>query len=443
MIREIWKRQPGAILADEMGLGKTILTLDLIRRIKTVKRILIIAPAMARRTWAKEIERKVPEFSGPGKLQMIDTGSQIPFADIIITSYELASSGQLYDELLKISFDVMVVDEAHYLCNIMAGRTVALLGSRSKIGIFSRAKRVLFLTGTPFLNAAVDVYPILKRAAPQLMASWNHEKFGQYFATEVLEITKDDRTIDIYRGFKNKAELKELLSTSMVRRLKKDVLPDLPDKLDPIVYYVGEGDRKLKKLLQIERQFSLEDVKNALPADGGAPLDDINFRKPDGMWDIARVRAEIGVQKIPHLIAIIKEVLQSREKAIIFAYHIAVLEGLFDALPEFRPLMVTGTVSHNHRSDAEDLFQEDPTRRVFLGQLKAAGVALTLTAADYVLMAEPWWNPAVVNQAIDRAHRYGQKADVQPAFALVPGSLDEAIFHCANTKQSHISEILD
>ena len=214
----------------------------------------------------------------------------------------------------------------------------------------------------------------------------------------------------------------------MLRRLKKDVLDDFPEKMYELSYIETNG--AINKALKAERLLDIN-------------VDDLDM-KAIMEGHISTVRRLMGEAKIPRVIEHMTTLLDGGvEKVILFAHHRTVIEGLEAALGKYGLVRVDGRTSMDNRRAAVKSFQNDINIRIFLGQMTAAGEGITLTAASHVVFAEPSWTPKDNEQCIDRAHRIGQRNTVLAQFLVVPGSLDERIIGKAISKAADIHETLD
>jgi SNF2 family DNA or RNA helicase len=240
-------------------------------------------------------------------------------------------------------------------------------------------------------------------------------------------------------GSKNQDQLRATLASVVLRRRKDDVLPELPPlqiqdiALDP----PAPGQRLNRQAQALARRlvWSL----GALTPDGGDKQLLKTLQTPDG--ELATLRRELGELKVPGTIRWVQERLQSTEKILLFAWHLSVIEHLRRGLAEFDPVIITGDTSPVGRANAVELFQRRAGVRVFIGQVKAAGTAITLTAASEVAIVEPSWVPGDNVQAICRAHRLGQRDSVLASFLYLPGTLDQRIMTAFRRKASEIAEL--
>src|SRR5262252_1870067 len=350
---------------------------------------------------------------------------------IMIVSYDELSNKRspIAKELAYHGWDLLVCDEAHYLKN-PSNRTRALYGRKPGEGIQARAKRVILLSGTPAPNHAVELYQHCR-------TFWPHACPGNG------GLDAFERTYTKYRdtvfgrqitGSQNQAQLRDKLHDVVLRRRKKDVLTELPPlilqdvPLNDAFALKGEpgafiAASKLGRLTHADDDTFLR----ALQAPDDAPL--------------ASLRRQLGHEKVIPTIEWLQERLQSVSKILVFAWHLDVINHLLYQLGEFKPVVITGETSPKDRAVAVEQFQTDPHCRVFLGQILAAGTAITLTAASEVAIVEPSWVPGENVQAIARAHRMGQRDSVLASFLYLPGTLDQRIMQVFRRKAGEIAQL--
>lgn len=416
------KARKGALLADEMGLGKTIQTILLANTLRA-RRVLVICPASLRINWAREIRDWAVHYTD---VHHVFSANFYNPASWVIVSFDMARRKDIFQRLMTDVFDMVVIDEAHYVKSCTSKRTQAVVGSRKGVnirhGLISRAPRTVFLTGTPVPNRppeawnyvwpfALQNFPITsKNQWDRCYGSWVQTPFG----------LKYDRA-------KNVEDLNTRLRGGyMVRRLKSQVLSELPPKQHKMVVFPSSGG-EIKEILREEKQFNVEEVlRHAVPR-GSA---------------VSTLRRKMGLAKLPLVIDYITNLLEEADKIVVFAHHTEVVDGLMDALSGFGAVKVTGSCTLQHRQNSVDIFQTDPACRIFVGNIEAAGVGWTLHAAHNVVFAEHSWVPGHNIQAADRCHRIGQKGHVMVHDLVVEGSLDGKILLAGAKKAKEIEEML-
>lgn len=427
-------RRKRVLIADEMGLGKTIQAIG-VMNVELPETTLIVCPASLKLNWLQECQKW---FMGTkettyrvmnGTLGHTDTYG-LHFTDpnlshtVIIVNYDVAWKPKVHDTLGKHKFDLVILDECHYLKNPKTNRTKGVIGP----GSFSkRAEKVVCLTGTPLTNRPIELFPILKNLAPEVIKPFtDYYRFGRQFCAG-----HEDRFGWNDRGASNMEDLNaRLRSGFMIRRLKKDVLKDLPDKRLQIVPLGIEG-AKDKRLVQKQ----ITDL-------GLADLDKQGL--PDDLGELATQRHDLALMKHDMAVKHIKDLLLVNDKLVIFAHHTEVIHKLWEALhDDYGAVRVVGQTPPKKRQTHVDFFQNDPKCRVFLGNLQAAGVGLTLTAASTVVFVEFSWVPGEIAQAVDRCHRIGQKDSVLAQFLVIQNSLEEHMMRTVLDKVKTINKVVD
>lgn len=428
-----------ALLADEMGLGKSAQS---IRAADTLfaKRILIVCPAVARRTWLQEFVK----FSNARRSFYIIESRELsePLKDkSVICSFDLVDVVPS-DE----TFDVLIIDEAHYLKSISAKRSKLILG---KQGLVHRAKRVWALTGTPAPNHAGELWPLLYVFGATPLP---YDGFVEKFCT----------TIQTARGPKiigNKSEnipvLRHLLSKIMLRRKKEDVMKELP----PITYaditvepglvdigtqssfvqycYPPERIHELNRILELEKKMVEEATRHThLGAEGVKVLEAL-------AKSVSTLRRYNGLQKVEAVADIIEEELTfgAYDKVVVFAIHRDVIEALRVRLSKFGAVTLYGGTDPEKRDKHVKSFQNNPKTRVFIGNIQAAGTNITLTAAHNVVFVEQEWTPGNNAQAAMRCHRIGQTKPVFVRVVSLSDSLDQRVNQVLKRKTRDLTEI--
>ena len=437
-----------SLIADEMGLGKTIQAIGLVNLTNPTS-VMIVCPNSVKLNWRRELERWLVDKRSIG----IANGKRFPENDdIVIINYDIV--GKHRSAIDARTWDLLIVDEAHYLKNPRAQRTQYVLGrwdydERERIQPIN-ARQTVFLSGTPLTNRPIELWPILKYALPNTLGrSW------KYFVTRYCggEPTRYGWYVD---GATNLDELQERLrSELMVRRRKADVLAELPAKRRQVVELPANGcadvvrreqeamDSIRQRLSELRRQ--VEAARGQSESAYRAAVKQLREGTRAAFGEIARLRHDTAVAKIPSVIAYALDCLESVDKLVIFAHHHDVIEGLSDGLREAKVGHVTLTGEHTieERQAAIDRFQTNPSCRVFLGSITAAGLGITLTAASHVLFAELDWVPANIVQAEDRCHRIGQKDSVLVQHLVLEGSIDVTMARALIDKQAILDAVLD
>lgn len=406
-----------ALIADEMGLGKTVQALAWLQLHPTVRPAIVVVPASLKLNWLKEANMWM---SHPRVQILSGTSTTIPIiGEIIIINYDILT--HWVDTLLAINPKVLITDECHYYKNNTANRTKAVMRLGKKI------PHVIALSGTPIVNRPVEFYNALKLVDATLFPNhWNyvhkycgahHNGFGWDFS-----------------GATNTAELHQKLKASiMIRRLKSEVLTDLPDKIYSYVPFELSNEKEYKHAETDFIQYLRETKGNkaANHAESAKVLVEI-----EGLKQLA-VKG-----KLPQALEWIHNFLENNGKLVLFAVHKLTIDAIME---EFKDIAVKidGSVSMNDRDKAVTEFQTNDKIRLFVGNIKAAGVGLTLTAASNVAILELPWTPGELSQAIDRVHRIGQKDAVTAWYLLAAGTIEEKIATILDTKRGVLDSILD
>ena len=429
-----------ALLSDDAGLGKSA---QVLRAADTLglRRVLIVGPACAGVSWPIQIKTWSPQR----QYTDIETAKNFGFGavGVYFVSFDVISmraNRSICRDLTSCPlWDLIVIDEGQYLRSIGSNRTTNIYGEDAEMdfrAIAANAARVWVLSGTLTPNHAGEVYTHLRALFPDVLA----ELFGgvmpdiQTFEDEfcVVRNTTYGRVIE---GSTNQKALRAAFQPHILRRLKKDVLGELP----PMEWLEAPIKADAKAIEGIHLEM-LEEM--------GAPLlcklaDDEAVDFINGFPAYATKRRVLGLAKVRGCVEWVQDRLNAGEKkVIVFAVHTEVIDALQDY---FRGSAVTfdGRTPQTDRVENVRLFQEDPRIQVFIGQIVAAGTAITLTAAKTVLFAEYAGTPGINYQAASRAHRMGQHDGVQAYFATVPNTLDAKIARTAASRARDIAELFD
>jgi SWI/SNF-related matrix-associated actin-dependent regulator 1 of chromatin subfamily A len=422
----------GTLIADEMGLGKTIQAIGVINASPEIHRVLIVCPASVKLNWQAECRKWLTRALHVGMFGLFNGDG----ADCAIQIINWDVLGKVPDG----SWDLVVFDEAHRAKNPKAAR------SKHAQRIARAAKKVLCLTGTPIEAKPIELFPILQMVAP---AEWDPAgvvkgvcvgagagagffRYAKRYCAAHKEQVSRTKSVWMFDGASNTSELQEKLrATCMVRRLKKDVLTELPPKRRQVIELEGTCGTFHDDADLDERNYD-EFVRRVRS-------NKIAFE------DISRVRHADAVAKIPAVLEHLEESLESSPKVIVFAHHKDVISGLANGLDALGVgyVTLTGDTTMADRQAAVNAFQSDPAVRVFIGSLTAAGVGITLTAASHVVFAELDWTPGNMSQCEDRAHRIGQLQSVLVQHLVIRGSIDARIAKILTSKQAVLDAVLD
>ena len=423
----------GGILADDMGLGKTLQTLTWLawlkeRNRKNPKPSLVICPASVLHNWQREAERFTPDL----KVLVLESGAarhnlrkQIPQHDVIVTNYALLRRD--LEELQKFAFRAAILDEAQFIKNpgALVTHSVKQLKCEHKLA----------LTGTPLENRLLDLWSIVDFIQPGYLG--NQEQFIETYEPKGGEDAESAQRIARRRL---SAKLRPLL----LRRLKKHVAKDLPDRIEqrrdcPL----GEDQRKLY-LAELRR--SRDQIMQAVEEQG------LNKSKMHVLAALTRLRQvcchpqlvgnDSPSGKTETLFELLDSLVAEGQKVLVFSQFVQMLHLLEKECHarNIKTHILTGQTKD--REEVVAAFQADATPGVFLLSLRAAGTGLNLTNASYVVLYDPWWNPAVEAQAIDRSHRIGQTQTVNAYRLIAPGTVEEKIWELQQSKAQTIADVL-
>jgi SWI/SNF-related matrix-associated actin-dependent regulator 1 of chromatin subfamily A len=416
-------------LFDEMGVGKTAQAIAALDRIGAMK-VLIVCPAAVREVWVGEIRKfaRIPRRVVKGRdVQDLNLWLRNK-AHVLIVSYEMATSWRKHIEGARDIIDAVIFDEAHYLKSKGAQRTIALLGQEcdGKHGIARWGARVWFLSGTPNPNDAADIWSLLRfcNATPLNQRIFRDRYYRAKLGVHSAQHTPKPEMV---------AELKQAIRSCSLRRTKGEVGLQLP----PIWLTDVTVDGDTAEIVALMRQYpDLEQaIVDAINKGGLSFLD---------AQHVATLRRLVGEAKAPHYIEMLKEEFaDGRGKTVVFGIHVAALRRIREGLERsgIRCTGITGDTSERERMVAIETFQGDPDCRAFIGNIRAAGTGLTLTAAADVDMFESSWAPADNAQALMRVHRIGQERQVQARFITLANSIDTVVNEVVVRKTRNIAQI--
>ncbi len=421
---EFLKTRKVALLADDMGLGKTAQAIHAMRELKA-KRILIVCPASVKYNWRCEF--KLWRFTC-SKLQIVEGkfADIDSTADVVIVNYDLIISPKIFHQLTSLTFSVGVFDESHYMKNRNAKRTKAVL---LRGGIASRCVYKWFMTGTPVLNRPIELYPLLKATRPDAIYPFtSYSAFARRYCSGYFDgYAYNDR------GASHIPELAGKLKDSgfMLRRLKSEVLQDLPEKQFQILP-VDLGGKNRTYYEEKKFTFAKGEVKRM-------KFSDIC----DGdIGEIAKLRHLLALDKFPTIKNHLNDLFEIKDKVVVFCHHRAMIQMLNEEFQEMQPAIVRGGISAEAKHEAVQRFQTDPKCRLFIGNIQAAGTGINLTASDIAVFAEIDWVPGNIFQAVDRIHRIGQDRGVLIQFFVVENSLEEYMLQTVVYKKDIIEKLI-
>lgn len=410
-----------ALIADEMGLGKTIQALAFLQLHPELRPVVIVVPASLKLNWKREI---LAWMTNMGSIQILSGTTPHPISsDITIINYDILHAW--IKELKALEPQVLIMDEVHYVKNNAAKRTKAI----KKLGKF--IPHVIGLSGTPIVNRPIEIYNAVNLIDPTVLPSyWDyaHTYCGAKHNGYGWDFSGATKTEELHT---------KLTNSVMIRRLKKDVLPDLPDKVYSFVPIEldnrPEYDFAEANFISFVRKRKGDQA--AIRASNAEAL-----AKIEGLKQLA-VKG-----KLKHCIDWIQNFLESGEKLVVFVTHLNTVKTLIE---EFKDIAVKmdGSVSIPKRQEIVDNFQTNNKIRLFIGLISVdgtpAGLGWTLTAASNVAHLELQWSPKIHDQASDRVHRIGQKNSVNIHYLLAHGTIEERIAKLIDRKRKVLDAVLD
>jgi SWI/SNF-related matrix-associated actin-dependent regulator 1 of chromatin subfamily A len=438
------KEKKKAIIAYDMGLGKTLIAI-LASQAERKDCTLVICPASLKINWQREILKWVDEESfiiASGEVQEIPEDTKW-----IIINYDILGK---HLERLKGMYDTVIVDEAHYI------KDESTIRSKAVLEVVSNAERVYLLTGTPMLNRPIELYPLLQAVEHPL----GKKGMKTAYAVRYCGAVKKNVVMDLHTGrrsfvtnpypyYRNKrykvytfmdmkgatnlVELRESISKVMQRRLKKDAI-DLPEKIKTTV----QCQLTNEDMQRYEQAFDdyIEWLSNHPQEDKNIE----NILMTKHLVEIQKLKQVCSEAKIPKVVEMVQSALEQGEKVIIFSQYTKTIQTLHSLLGG---VTLTGDDTQEERQQAVDSFQNDPETKVFIGNIKAGGVGITLTSASIVMFADMEWSPGVHDQAEDRAHRIGQNGTVNVYYFVAEATIEEDIMDMLDAKRKVIEEVID
>jgi len=414
------------ILADSMGLGKTYQSIVAALESES-ERILIICPSSLKINWMREIENFCSKddvsiingnYWNPSKFTIVNY-------DVLKNFHTVAEKNKEYEDwelmrnIVEFSPDLIILDEAHFIKNHNSKRGAILKDLSKNFG----CERFWLLTGTPIANRPMDYYNLLSIIDSPLTTNWVH--FAKTYC-EGKRFRKGGKYIWVTKGASNLDELSSKTKRTILRRKKEEVL-DLPPKLVTPIYLELENVTAYKSVWETYLE------KRRLEGKKGNPAKDI--------VEMTLLRTFIAMETVPYSIEKAEEALEQDKKVIIFCNFNDEMDA-FNRHFGNKAVCVRGGMSDKQKQLSVDRFQEDDSCKVFVGQIKAAGVGLTLTKAEIVIMNSLDWVPGNHEQAEDRAYRIGQKETVNIYYMLIDNTIDTLVWDILNEKKKIIGTIM-
>jgi len=407
------------ILADDMGLGKT--TSTVIASLESgAKKVLIVCPASLKINWKREIENYSDAHTliVEGKKWGSTFKYYIINYDILKNFHTTENSvdSEAYQIIVNEGFDLAIVDEAHYISNSQAQRTQLLNDILAKI------PKVWLLTGTPMTSRPINYYNLLKIVNSPLTLNW--KSYVMRYC-KGYQFRVGGRKVWNTSGASNLEELREQTKSIVLRRMKTDVL-DLPEKIVSPIW------------LELKNSFYDDELSDFLR------ITEDNKEKESitvTLNRLMKLRQLIAIEKVSHTCELIDKVIEQGKKVIVFTNFTTSLDMLHEKYKK-NSVVIDGRMSKDRRQDSMDRFQNEDKIKIFIGNIKAAGVGITLTAADTVIMNDLSFVPADHSQAEDRAYRYGQKNSVLVYYPVFENTIEMTVYNILQKKKDIIDQVM-
>ena len=428
----MYKYGLNGILADDMGLGKTLQALTLLQKAKDedgAMPTLVICPTSVVFNWESEIQKFTPELtclklSGTERKTLF---KEIPNYDIVITSYALVRRD--IEKLRKINFRYIILDESQNIKNALSqtAQAVKTLNAPHKLA----------LSGTPIENKLEELWSVFDFLMPGFL--FNISEFNFRYVNPIME--RADKTVE--------KRLKLQIYPFILRRMKRDVAKDLPDKVENIAYceltpeqkdfYMEVFDSTKEELFKSIEQNGLEKSRMSIFS---ALLRLRQICCHPRLYDKDGFKGKIDSGKFNELKELLKEIIENGHRILLFSQFVDMLDIIKDWLKREDIPFEYLTGKTKDRQAAVENFNSNPSIPIFLISLKAGGTGLNLTGADYVIHYDPWWNPAVEDQATDRAYRIGQKKKVFVYRLITKGTVEEKIQKLKTAKRDLVDSVI-
>lgn len=413
----------GACLADDMGLGKTLQAIALLSNLheEKKKKSMVIMPKSLIYNWENEIKKFAPKLKVGVYYGINRDFSSLKKVDVILTTYGTIRND--IENLLEHKFDLLILDESQNIKNINSQTTKAVL--------LLNAKKRVALSGTPIENNLLELYSLFRFLNPEMFGS-----VQRFTNSYILPIQKysDTSTIE---------ELKKKIYPFLLRRIKKEVLEDLPDKIEKLVY-VDMNDEH-RRFYEERRKYYYSLLEKNTSSQG-------NFDKFFVLQAINELRhivssPELESKKIISskkevLIENVIEAIENNHKVLVFVNYLSSIESICDSLKENKIKYLKMTGQTKDRQTLVDKFQNDSRYKIFVMTLKTGGVGLNLVSADTIFIYDPWWNTTVENQAIDRAYRLGQDKTVFAYKMIMRNTIEEKILKLQEIKNKLLDDLI-
>ena len=413
-----------ALLGDEMGLGKTAQSLAWLTLHPEKKPVIVVCPASMKVTWEREIQKWIPGED----VQVIKDGKDkfIENKNIYIINYDLMKKRR--DELLNLKAEVVILDECTYIKEGKSQRT------KATVAVAKESPHIIALSGTPILNKPIEFYNVLHLLNPKSFKSQG--KFGQQFCAAF-----HDGYGWKFSGVTNSDTLNFMLKSLMIRREKREVLTELPDKRREYIY-LGMPNAILRTHDHAEN--GLRDAVRKYKA-SGLSASVRSERRMLAITALNHLRQVVGTAKAEQTLEIVKPTLEANKKIVIFGHYQVTLDGIEESLKKagYGYVRIDGKVSGANRQEHIDTFQSDSECQVMLASIMTMGMGVNLTEASDVFIVDRSWTPAVEEQGEDRLWRIGQKNDVTVWYLVAENTVDDKMTDLIERKRRIISQIVD
>ena len=410
-------RQGRVLIADDMGLGKTVQALGLASYYDQHWPVLIVCQSTLKYSWHSSVLRWLPQSVTEQEVSVISSGKDYIGSDkFVIISYDLVS--KKLKELQQKNYQFVIVDESHCIKDYKSGRTKAVEP------LLKASKCLVLLSGTPALSKPIELFTQISSLDPTLFRFVG--EFGMRYCDGKIK-RFGEREIPDYNGHSFGTELSLLLSERlMIRRLKSEVLQQLPSKQRTTVTLDPAGVETKTKIMKDRRAESAKDLKGM----------DRHAFILEWFGHTAQAKVKAVQSYITELLSV------GDQKFLVFAHHQVMMKAIAEAVKSagVAYIVIDGQVSAKERDERVKLFQTSPKVRVAVLSITAANSGITLTAANLVVFAELFWNPGVLTQAEDRAHRIGQTDSVSIQYLVARDTADDVIWPMIQSKLSVLNK---
>ena len=402
------------ILADDMGVGKT--TSGTIAALESgAKKILIICPATLKFNWKREIENYTKEEVGIVEGKKWQNGKFVIINYDILKNFHSLKNDDEINKIMDYGFELVIIDEAHYISNSKAQRTKLVNDIVKKVG------KVWLLTGTPMTSRPMNYYNLLRIVESRVAKNW--VGYVRRYC-DGFQINRGGRKIWLTNGASNLEELRERTKQKVLRRLKEEIL-DLPDKIITPIFLELKSSEYEKEV--------------------GDYLDWASENQNQGLTiqlnKLMKIRQLIANEKLKNTFELIDQCLEQDKKVIVFTNF---TEPLMEIWSKYKKIAVPlyGQMKKEQRQESVDRFQSDPKVKIFVSNIVAGGVGITLTEAEVVIFNDLSFVPAIMAQAEDRAFRIGQKKNVSCLYPIFDNTIERIIYNIVEKKKRIIDTVM-